>query len=100
MHLDIENASLQSKVLVGEPSMSTPAKIFVIEQDCGRLISLLLWLEQFAEVEVTGSCSQLHEMTALQMQSADVVMIDLENQEVQSIAALRALKSLSPAPAT
>ncbi len=80
--------------------MSARVRIFVIEQDCGRLISLWLWLEQFAEVEVVGSCSQLHEMTQLQMQNTDILMIDLEKQDMQSIATLRGLKSLIQAPAT
>jgi hypothetical protein len=39
--------------------MDPRTKILILEKDCGRLTSLMLWLEQFQEFQVRGTLRQL-----------------------------------------
>ncbi|HEY9680737.1 MAG TPA: hypothetical protein V6C86_04075 [Oculatellaceae cyanobacterium] len=79
--------------------MNPRTKIFVVEQDCGRLINIMLYLEQFAEFELIGSCGRACELNwQLQQANVDVVLVDSESLDAESIATVRAIKSGANAP--
>lgn len=80
--------------------MSPRTKIFVVEKDCGKLINIWLYLEQFSEFELVGSTGQACELNwQLQQANADVILIDAEAQDADSLATIRAIKSGPFAPA-
>jgi DNA-binding NarL/FixJ family response regulator len=79
--------------------MNPRTKIFVVEQDCGRLINIMLYLEQFAEFELVGSCGSACELNwQLQQANVDVVLVDSESLDAESIATIRAIKAGANAP--
>ena len=80
--------------------MNPRTKIFVVEQDCGKLINLMLFLEQFSEFELVGSSGRACELNwQLQQASVDVILIDSEAQDAESLATIRTIKAAPNAPA-
>ena len=80
--------------------MNPRTKIFVVEQDCGKLINIMLYLEQFPEFEMVGSSGRACELNwQLQHANVDVILIDAEAHDADSLATLRAIRASAAAPA-
>ena len=80
--------------------MNPRTKIFVVEQDCGKLINIMLYLEQFSEFELVGSSGRACELNwQLQQANVDVIFVDSEAQDPESLATIRTIKAAPSAPA-
>lgn len=61
--------------------MNSRTKVLIANKDGARLISLLLWLEQYADLEVTGTTSSDDELKQYVIEhKPDVVLLDLNVQ--------------------
>jgi DNA-binding NarL/FixJ family response regulator len=90
----------QLEVAPGIETMSLRTKIFVVEQDCGRLINIMLFLEQFPEFDLVGSSAKACELNwQLQQSNADIILIDSEAQDADSLATIRTIKAGLSSPA-
>ncbi len=80
--------------------MHPRTKIFVVEQDCGKLINIMLFLEQFPEFELVGSSARACELNwQLQQANVDVILIDSEAQDAEGLATIRNIRAAASAPA-
>lgn len=80
--------------------MNKRIKIFIVEYDCSNLITLMLWLDQFAEFDVLGTTIQSgHLREQIEDLKPDVVLLDIETPGPEDIAPLREVKSVEPEPA-
>lgn len=80
--------------------MTSLTKIFVAEQDCESLINTMLWLEQFADLEVYGGSTNAP-MIKRQVEEVqpDVVLLGLDTSNPESLPIARLLKSATCTPA-
>ncbi len=75
-------------------------RIFVVEQDCGKLVNIMLYLEQFPEFDLVGSSAKACELNwQLQQSNVDIILIDAEAQDADSLATMRTIKAGINAPA-
>lgn len=80
--------------------MNNRIKIFIVEYDCSSLITLMLWLDQFAEFDVLGTTIQSgHLKEQIEELKPDVVLLDIETPGPEDVAPLREVKSVSVPPA-
>ncbi|HEY9714326.1 MAG TPA: hypothetical protein V6C72_12725 [Chroococcales cyanobacterium] len=62
--------------------MNARTKVFIVDRDCASLVSLMLWLDQFADLEVTGATADATSMAGalvgqVKRAQPDVVLVDL-----------------------
>jgi DNA-binding NarL/FixJ family response regulator len=75
-------------------------KIFIAEYDCARLISLMLWLEQFPEFEITGTAQFGSDLVHRVKESQpDVVLLDFNSETIDSLHIVRAIRNSATAAA-
>ena len=78
--------------------MSLRTKIFVAERDYGRLINILLYLEQFSDFELVGSAQDIDDLPSqLSDVIPDVILIDADGQHSESLAMVRSVKAAASA---
>jgi DNA-binding NarL/FixJ family response regulator len=69
-------------------------KIFIAEYDCARLISLMLWLEQFPEFEITGTAQFGTDLLKrIKESQPDVVLLDFNPETIDSLHIIRAIRT-------
>jgi DNA-binding NarL/FixJ family response regulator len=96
----LQDSEEEIEVSLGNETMNSRTKIFVVEQDCGKLINIMLFLEQFPEFDLVGSGAKACELNwQLQQSNADLILIDSEAQDADSLATIRTIKSSSGSPA-
>jgi DNA-binding NarL/FixJ family response regulator len=96
----LQDLEEEKEVAVGNEAMNPRTKIFVVEQDCGKLINIMLFLEQFPEFDLVGSGAKACELNwQLQQSNVDVILIDSEAQDADSFATIRTIKASSSSPA-
>ena len=79
--------------------MNPRTKIFIAENDCASLVSLMLWLEQFPEFEVEGAAiSGADWIARINEHRPDVVLLDSTFFRPENLPSLRAVKSGPFAP--
>ena len=79
--------------------MNPRTKIFVVENDCASLISLMLWVDQNNEFEVLGTKRDTGSLQQdLAKHTADVLLVDIASPALRDIIALRELKNEEGAP--
>ena len=80
--------------------MNARTKIFIAEYDCARLISLMLWLEQFPEFEITGTAQFGSDLLQRVKESQpDVVLLDFNTETIDSLHIVRAIRNSASAAA-
>ena len=80
--------------------MNARTKIFIAEYDCARLISLMLWLEQFPEFEITGTAQFGSDLVHRVKESQpDVVLLDFNSETIDSLHIVRAIRNSATAAA-
>lgn len=80
--------------------MSPRIRVLVIQNDCANLISLMLWLEQFAEFEIAGVGDDTQNLQEQMVQNEpDVLLIDAESLSPQRLKCLKKLRAFPNAPA-
>ncbi|HEY9786032.1 MAG TPA: hypothetical protein V6D17_11560 [Candidatus Obscuribacterales bacterium] len=78
--------------------MNPRTKVLIANKDGAKLISLLLWLEQYGDLEVTGTTST--ELACCLNETApDVVLMDLNVHSELETSFLRNLRNAESAPA-
>jgi DNA-binding NarL/FixJ family response regulator len=96
----LQDSEEEIEVALGNETMNPRTKIFVVEQDCGKLINLMLFLEQFPEFDLVGSSAKACELNwQLQQSNVDIILIDSEAQDADSLATIRTIKAGSSSPA-
>lgn len=74
--------------------MTARTKIFIAEYDCARLISLMLWLEQFPEFEITGTAQFGTDLLRrIKDSQPDVVLLDFNPETIDSLPIVRAIRT-------
>lgn len=80
--------------------MSERVRIFIVESDCVNLITLTLWLDQFADFDVLGTTA---DTTSIKKQveelKPDVVIFDIATPGSEDVTELRQIKSVDDPPA-
>jgi DNA-binding NarL/FixJ family response regulator len=80
--------------------MSPRIRVLVIQNDCAKLISLMLWLEQFSEFEIAGVADDTHNLQEQLVQNEpDVLLIDAESMSPERLKCLKKLRAFPNAPA-
>jgi chemotaxis response regulator CheB len=80
--------------------MSPRIRVLVIQNDCAKLISLMLWLEQFAEFEIAGVGDDTHNLQEQMVQhEPDVLLIDADSLSPERLKCLKKLRAFPNAPA-
>lgn len=80
--------------------MNPRIRVLVIQNDCAKLISLMLWLEQFAEFEIAGVGDDTHNLQEQMVQNEpDVLLIDAESMSPERLKCLKKLRAFPNAPA-
>jgi chemotaxis response regulator CheB len=75
-------------------------KIFIADYDCASLVSLMLWLEQFPEFEVSGiSRNGAHLVDRINKVNPDIVLLDINNGVAENLPLLRAIRGSNSSPA-
>lgn len=79
--------------------MNSLTKVFILEHDCDSLVSLMLWLDQFPELDVSGSTMRNGEI-ARQLQDAqpDVVLLNIPTVGAENLPVVRMIKACASAP--
>lgn len=81
-------------------NMSPRIRVLVIQNDCARLISMMLWLEQFAEFEIAGIVDDSQRLQEQLVENEpDVLLIDAESLSPERVKCLKALHAFPNAPA-
>ena len=80
--------------------MNQRIKIFIVEYDCVNLITMMLWLDQYAEFDVLGTTVDTGNLRGqIRELKPDVVLLDVETPGPEDIPQLRDIKSTEPKPA-
>ena len=80
--------------------MSPRTRVLLIQNDCARLISLMLWLEQFPEFEIAGAGDDTNNLQEQIVQhEPDVLLIDAESMSPERLKCLKKLRGFPNAPA-
>ncbi len=80
--------------------MNARTKIFIADYDCASLVSLMLWLEQYPEFEVSGvSRNSAHLVDRINKVNPDVVLLDINNGMSENLPLLRAIRGTKSSPA-
>jgi len=75
-------------------------KIFIADYDCASLVSLMLWLEQYPEFEVSGiSRNSAHLVDRINKVNPDIVLLDINNGVGENLPLLRAIRGTNSSPA-
>ena len=92
--LKTENSGRQDE------NMNNTTKLFILENDCERLVSLMLWLDQYGELEVHGCTADGAEVFQQIIDFApDVILIDPATLQVAGVPNLKQIRSGKTAPA-
>jgi hypothetical protein len=96
--VDIDINRLGSKPS-GEGKMNALTKVFIVEHDTDSLVSLMLWLDQFPELDVSGS-TVLNGNLAQQVEDAqpDVVLLGIPTVGLENLPTVRMIKSALSLP--
>jgi len=80
--------------------MNQRIKIFIVEYDCVSLITLMLWLDQFADLDVLGTTVDTGSLRSqIDDLKPDVVLLDIATPGPEDVPQLRECKSVEPPPA-
>lgn len=80
--------------------MGPRTRVLLIQNDCAKLISLMLWLEQFPEFEIAGAGDDTHNLQEQIVQhEPDVLLIDAESLTSERLQCLKKLRAFPNAPA-
>lgn len=80
--------------------MNARTKIFIADYDCASLVSLMLWLEQYPEFEVSGiSRNSAHLVDRINRVNPDIVLLDINNGFGENLPLLRAIRGTNSSPA-
>ncbi len=80
--------------------MNARTKIFIADYDCASLVSLMLWLEQFPEFEVSGTSSNgAHLVDRINQLNPDVVLLDINKGVSENLPVVRAIRGSASSPA-
>jgi DNA-binding NarL/FixJ family response regulator len=75
-------------------------KIFIADYDCASLVSLMLWLEQFPEFEVSGtSHNGAHLVDRINQVNPDLVLLDINKGVAENLPVVRAIRGSASSPA-
>lgn len=80
--------------------MDTRTKVFFIEPSCAKLVSLMLWLDQYPEFELVGTASSAFDLRDVVSDAEpDVVLFDIGASSPDDLRSIRELKTTRPCPA-
>ena len=80
--------------------MNARTKIFIADYDCASLVSLMLWLEQFPEFEVSGTSSNgAHLVDRINKANPDIVLLDINKGVAENLPLVRAIRGSLSSPA-
>lgn len=80
--------------------MNARTKIFIADYDCASLVSLMLWLEQFPEFEVSGTSSNSAQLLdRINKANPDIVLLDINKGVAENLPLVRAIRGSLASPA-
>jgi DNA-binding NarL/FixJ family response regulator len=80
--------------------MISRTKLLIAQPDAAKLVSLILWMEQFTDIEVVGTTRSGDKLVhCVASHQPDVVLLDFSLSAGNAAAAVRRIKGVSSTPA-
>lgn len=80
--------------------MISRTKLLIAQPDAGKLVSLILWMEQFTDIEVIGTTRGGEKLVnCISHHQPDVVLLDFSLSTANAGAAASRIKGVSSTPA-